>query len=290
MSKDSWGFDQGDELTEHLTAMRLLGGGTNYEAYLAFDEITYSPVVVKVVRPSLTGDESVLRGLRREIETLARVNHPGVVRMLRSSVDDDRPRVVLEHVEGPRLSTLIRRYGALQPQQYLPLLVDLASALHYFGHVDVVHLDVKPSNIIMGAPARLIDMSVARPREAAAGLTRQIGTDDYMSPEQVQPEAGHPPGPESDVWGLGATLYEAVSGRKAFPSGPDDAPVEVRHPQVVGPPVPLPATIPGAVREVIESCLRHDPADRPLPHEVAEAIEPVLAAQPKPKLTFKVRV
>ena len=60
---------------------------------------------------------------------------------------------MLEHVDGPRLSTLIRRYGPLQEQQYLPLAIDIAAALHYFRHRGYVHLDIKPSNIIMGAPA-----------------------------------------------------------------------------------------------------------------------------------------
>lgn len=290
MSDDSWNLAEGDEFGEHLVAMRLLGGGTNYEAYLAFDEITYSPVVVKVVRPSQTEDEYSLRGLAREIETLGRVNHPGVVRMLRPALEHRMPHVVLEHVEGPRLSTLIRRYGPLQPEQYLPLLVDLAAALHYFRHVDVVHLDIKPSNIIMGAPARLIDMSVARPEAAAAALTQMIGTHVYMSPEQVRPEGEHSPGAASDVWGLGVTLYEAVSGRQAFPKGERGSELEVRYPQVLGEYAALPAKVPGPVREVIDSCLAMDPADRPEPHQVADAVEPVLAALPKPKLAFKVRL
>jgi hypothetical protein len=77
--KDSWGLESGDPITPELTAMRLLGGGSAYEAFLAFDEITYGPVVVKVVRPAQVSDEGTLRGLRREVETLDRVTHPAVV-------------------------------------------------------------------------------------------------------------------------------------------------------------------------------------------------------------------
>lgn len=287
---DSWGLAEGDEFGEQLTAMRLLGGGTHYEAYLAFDEITYSAVVVKVIRPSRTEDEYSVRGLAREIDSLGRVNHPGVVRMLRPALEHPTPHVVLEHIEGPRLSTLVRRYGPLQPEQYLPLLVDLASALHYFRHVDVVHLDLKPSNIIMGSPARLIDMSVARPQAAAAALTQRIGTHAYMSPEQVTPEGDHAPGPASDVWGLGVTLYEAVTGTQAFPKGPKGSELEERYPQVRDELTPLSRKVPAPVREIIAACVQHDPDRRPEPHEVAEAIEPVLAALPKPKLAFKVRI
>ena len=76
--------------------------------------------------------------------------------------DGPRPHLVLEHLEGPRLSQLLRKHGALPMEQLLPLALELASALHYLAGQDVVHLDVKPSNVIMGAPARLIDLSVTR--------------------------------------------------------------------------------------------------------------------------------
>ena len=173
---DSWNFAEGDQLTPDLTAMRFLGGGSSYEAYLAFDEITFSPVVVKVIRPGGVEDESSLRGLRHEVAALTAINHPVMVRCLRHALQDERPHVVLEHIDGPRLSSLIRRHGPLQEQQYLPLAIEVASALHYFRQVDVVHLDIKPSNTIMGAPARLIDLSVARPEDEAGALSYPIAS------------------------------------------------------------------------------------------------------------------
>jgi eukaryotic-like serine/threonine-protein kinase len=287
---DSWNLAEGDELTPELTAMRLLGGGSSYEAYLAFDEVTFSPVVVKVIRPDRVDDAASLRGLRREVASLAAVNHPVVVRGLRHSLEGERPHVVLEHIDGPRLSTLIRRHGPLQEQQYLPLAMDVAAALHYLRHLDYVHLDIKPSNIIMGAPARLIDLSVARAASEAAELTHYIGTDQYMSPEQASPQHVGRPGVESDVWGLGATLFEAVAGYRPFDDGDpaaDDA--RVRFPQLVEAPYELPDRVPSEVAKVVYGALEADPADRPLPHEIATALEPVLAAQPVGKLTFKVR-
>jgi len=287
---DSWNLHEGDTLTDELTAMRLLGGGSAYEAYLAFDEITYAPIVVKVLRPSQVSDESSLRGLRREVATLAEVNHPVVVRGLRHDLEGDPPHVVLEHIEGPRLSTLIRRYGPLQEQQYLPLAIDICSALHYLRHIDVVHLDIKPSNIIMGAPARLIDLSVARSRRRAADLTYVVGTDAYLAPEQAEPGATAVPGPASDVWGLGATLFEAVAGYRAFDGGDRDAHrPEDQYPQLVEDPYELPGTVPAEVAKVVYAALERSPVDRPLPHEIAAALEPVLARQPKARLTFKVK-
>jgi len=261
----TWGFAEGDPITAELTAVRRLGGGSAYEAYLAFDETTYGPVVVKAVRPDQVDDDHALRGLAREVHALATVNHPVVVRGLRHELAGPRPHVVLEQIDGPRLSSLVRRYGPLPEQQYLPLAVEVASALHYLAHLGWVHLDVKPSNIIMGAPARLIDLSIARPAVDAA-RSHRLGTDAYMSPEQWDPDTYGEPSPASDVWGLGATLFEAVVGARAY-----DAPGEE--------PAELPDRVPAQVAKIVRACLERRPADRPLPREVAEALEPVLDRQ-----------
>jgi serine/threonine protein kinase len=274
----SWGFTEGDPITAELTAVRRLGGGSAHEAYLAFDEVTYGPVVVKLLRPDRVADEHALRGLAREVEALTAVSHPAVVRLLRHEPAGDRPHLVLEQVDGPRLSTLVRRHGPLPEHQYLPLAVELASALHYLRRTGWVHLDVKPSNVIMGAPVRLIDLSVARPVVEAAA-SRLVGTDAYMSPEQCDPDRYGVAGPASDVWGLGATLFEAVAGYRAF-----DDPAEGRYPQLADEPYELPATVPCEVQKVLTACLDRDPAARPAPREVAEALAPVLDRQPPVRL------
>ncbi len=288
-SATTWRLREGDRITPELTAMRLLGGGSAYEAYLAFDEITLAPVVVKIVRPDQVDDPSSLRGLDREVRAIAQANHPVVVRALRHELAGERPHVVLECIDGPRLSSLVRRTGRLSEQQYLPLAIDLASALHYFRHVDVCHLDIKPSNVIMGAPARLIDLSVARPAHRAAELEVPIGTDQYMAPEQCLPGERSRPGYASDVWGLGATLFHAVAGYRPFDEGdPSASAPEDRFPQLVDGPAALPTGVPDEVAKVLDATLEPDPADRPEPRDVADALEPVLAAQPAAKLTFKV--
>jgi serine/threonine-protein kinase len=287
----SWSFTEGDSITPDLRAMRLLGGGSSYEAYLAFDEVTYGAVVVKVLRPAQVAEEASLRGLRREVQALATVNHPVVVRGLRHQLDGERPHLVLELVDGPRLSTLTRRYGPLQEQQYLPLAIDLASALHYLRHIGWTHLDIKPSNIIMGSPARLIDLSVARSLTAAQALTAPIGTDDYLAPEQCAPPSTGTPGHASDVWGLAATLFHAIAGYKAFDEGDQSSDdVRERYPQLVDDFYELPSRVPTEVVKVLYAGLEKDPGHRPLPHELAEAMEPVLARQPRPRLGgWKVR-
>ena len=281
-----WYFEEGDEIVRGRTAVKLLGGGFRYEAYLAWDDHLHNLVVTKVVRPGLVQDRRTLRGLASEVEMLERLNHPVILRGFDAMLDGPRPHVVVEHLEGPRLSNLVRRYGPLPPEQLIPLGLQLAAAAHYISREEVVHLDIKPSNIIMGAPARLIDLSVALTFGECENIGSAVGTDAYMAPEQTRVDRSLPVGPPADVWGIGASLYRAATGHKAF--GDNDPDSEVpgeRWPQLVREPEPLEARIAPAVAETIMDCLRHDPAARPTAAEVAARLEPALDVLPKPRIS-----
>ena len=279
-----WEFREEDEIVPGLTALKLLGGGLRYEAYLAWHERLRALVVAKVVRPDLVEDRATLAGLGREIELLERLNHPIVVRSFGGQVDGPRPHVVLEHLEGPRLSSLKRRHGPLLVEQLVALAIEISAALHYLAGEGLVHLDVKPSNIIMGGPPRLIDLSIARTVEQCAALRSPVGTDAYMAPEQAT-VASERLGPPADVWGLGATLHEAVTGERPFRKGVrDSADVEERFPQLTEGPPELPAHVPAPLVESIMSSLERDPAARPTPGELGDRLQLVLEDLPKPRL------
>jgi serine/threonine protein kinase len=283
-TKRRWRLAEGDEIVPGRYALQRLGGGHRYEAYLAFDQHLHAIVVAKLIRPHLVDDPRTHAGLADEAEMLERLDHPVIVRGFDAVLDGLRPHLVLEHLEGPRLSTLIRRYGPLPAEQLVPLGLQLCSALHYLREERIVHLDLKPANTIMSAPPRMIDLSVATSAEEARRLDRPVGTDAYMAPEQCDPTTHGPLTPAADIFGLGATLYRAATGRRPFPGGdPDaDAPTE-RWPQLVSEPDPGP--LPELVAEPILACLARDPERRPAPADVAEAFEPVLQSQPKPRLS-----
>ncbi len=120
------------------------------------------------------------------------------------------------------MEELLASSGPLALEQLLPLGLHVASALHYLAGEGVVHLDVKPSNIVMGGPPRLIDLSVARTVAEAAALRSVVGTDAFMAPEQAAPDGRI--GPAADVFGLAATLYIGLTGSRPFP-GRDRTPV-----------------------------------------------------------------
>jgi len=286
MTEQSWRLAGGDEVAPGCTVIERLGGGRAYEAYRALDDDLFAPVVVKVVRPHLVDDAPTLRGLRREVELVGRLNHPVIVRGFHADTGGERPYLALESLDGPRLSTLLRRYGPLPLEQLLPLGLEMTSALHYLRNRGVVHLDIKPSNIIMGAPPRLIDLSIARDIEDARSLDHVVGTDAYLAPEQADPPRSGRPGFAADMWGLGATLFEALAGYRPFADGvrDDESTPDQRWPQLVESPATLPKRVPAAVSKPVLACLASRPVDRPTPGELAGLLEPLVDALPRPKL------
>src|ERR687897_1368139 len=181
--KETWAFPEGHEIAPGRTTLKLLGGGNRYEVYLVWDERLFSVMVAKVLRPDLVEEEYALRGLRRELDALEALAHPVLLRGFASDIDGPYPHVLVEHLEGPTLRRLIRKNGALPIEQTLPLGLHVASVIHYMAEEGWVHLDLKPDNLVMGIPPRVIDLSLARTIERAKRLTDYIGTNAYMPPE-----------------------------------------------------------------------------------------------------------
>ncbi|MEA2432664.1 MAG: eukaryotic-like serine/threonine-protein kinase [Actinomycetota bacterium] len=289
---ESWNFEQGDEIVPGRHALTKLGGGTAYEAYLAWDETLMYLVVAKIVRPHLVKEEWAERSLAREAGAIGRLQHPMLVRGFGAVLAGERPHIVMEHLEGPHLARLIRRHGPLPLEQFIPLAINLCSVTHYLGTEKMVHLDIKPRNIVVGIPPKLIDLSVARSFSQATRITGHVGTDLYMAPEQCEPNKRHEIGPWSDVYGLGATLYEAVSGQPAF-TRPDDYNKDdlyERFPQIIQEPYELdPKRVPSVIGEMLLQSMLHEPSERPTPLEMAERLEPLLAALPRKHRLGKLR-
>lgn len=283
--RSSWGLHEGDEIARGRYAVQLLGGGERYEVYLARDERLASLVVAKVLRPNLVEDDRARAGIAAEADILRRLHHPVIARLFDRRLEGPHPHLVIEYVDGPRLSTLIRTYETAI-EQVLSLGAQLASASHYMTMRDTVHLDIKPQNVIMSAPARLIDLSLARRTEQLAALRSPIGTLKYMAPEQCDPQRFSDLGPPADIWGIGVTLYWTLVNHSPFPA-PDRVPeacLEERFPQLIHAPQPLPNSVPAPLRRLISDMLAMEPALRPTAAQTLDALESLTTALPRPKL------
>lgn len=238
-----------------------------------------------MLRPDKVEEGWARAAVTREAGTLESLGHPFIVRAFRSDPDGPRPHLVLEHLDGPSLHSVLRDRDRLSLDELLPLTLHLCSALHYLASRDVVHLDLKPRNIVMGSQPRLIDFSLARVGDAMARVSVPTGTSAYMAPEQCLPDPALI-SPQTDVWGLGIVIYEALSGRLPFPEPPDDETHEMsvveRFPQLAAEARPLDPDVPDALARMVMACFDRDPRHRPRPSEIVLALEPMIARLRQP--------
>lgn len=254
-----------------------IGSGGMGRVWRAHDEVLHRTVAIKELTAALyvsEGDRTVLLArTRAEARAAARINHSAVVTVHDVLEHDGRPWIVMELVEGSSLADTVKERERVEPREAARIGLWVLRALRAAHAAGVLHRDVKPGNVLLGLDGRVLltDFGIAQ-IEGDTTITRTgevVGSVDYLAPERVR---GHDPGPSSDLWALGATLYTAVEGRSPFrrtsPLGTMQAVVEddVAELRYGGP-----------LEPVITALLRKDPAERPGTDEaeqmLAEAAE-----------------
>jgi len=255
-----WDYLPGQQIAPGLYAGELLGDGKRSETWMAWSTLHWAAVTVKVPRPDWQTSERAVASLRREADFLRELQHPSFQRLLEERLDASLPLLVCEYVEGPSLGSLIDD-GPLSAVDTVLVGLQLASSLHYLHQRGLVHLDLKPENVLVrDGRMVLIDLGLARPAGSPNPPGGVRGTADYMAPEQCLRAAADP---AMDMFALGAVLYELVTGELAFSSGPHDEPDRFR--QLEGPPVPaadLVDDLPPELGAVLDALLQPDPAAR----------------------------
>jgi serine/threonine protein kinase len=249
----------GDVLGKCLLIERV-GHGSAGVVFRARHQSLNIPVAVKVLH--VTDDIGVHRQLRSEAQLLARLNHPHVVRVWDFEDDPCQPFLVMEFVEGPGLSDVLREQGRIPPERALQLVRQIADGLAAAQRLGIVHRDVKPGNILLtkDGAAKLADLGLAvlvehERGKAAGGLA---GTAAYMPPEQASGAIDH----RSDIYSLGATYYYMVTGQVPF-QGTTRAEVIRKHAtETPISPRELVPHLPEAVSAVILKMMAKDPAER----------------------------
>ncbi|MEU7580999.1 protein kinase [Streptomyces sp. NPDC041068] len=245
-----------------------LGRGGMGVVWRAVDEVLHREVAVKELRTYTDAGGPELADLRlrmqREARAAARVRHPGVVAVHDVAEVEGRPLIVMELIDGPSLDDVLRDRGTLDPREAAGIGAKVMEALAAAHGVGVLHRDVKPGNILLGAGGRVVltDFGIATMDDPGDGssthLTRSgelVGSLDYLAPERAQ---GHDPGPASDVWALGATLYAAVEGSSPFRRTSTWSTLTA----IVADPLPEPQRS-GPLTPVLRQLMHKDPQARP---------------------------
>jgi serine/threonine protein kinase len=248
----------------------VLGAGSSAVVHRARDVRRGVEVAIKCFRPGAS--ERDLRQQRQEMALLARLDHPGLVRLHDGGLVDDCPFVVTDLVEGPTLAERIATGPPLAPGAVRRLGAQLADALAYVHAAGIVHRDVKPANVLLGDAGRprLADFGIARTLEATAATADGcvVGTAAYLAPEQVR---GEDVAPATDVYALGLVLLEALTGRREYPG----AAVESATARLYRSPA-VPPGLPAGLGVVLTAMTQDDPRRRP----PAAAVAAALAADP----------
>ena len=273
----------GEARLDRFELREIIGRGGFGTVYRAFDPQRGTEVALKLL---VSLEERQRRRFAREVQATARLTHPGVARLLESGEHEGLPWLALELVPGPSLAERARQ--GLPPEQAARIMRDVARAVAHAHGQKVLHRDLKPHHVLLAADGtpKVIDFGLAFLADARTQLTRTgapLGTPAYMAPEQVDPSrrGGKPLDARTDVWGLGATLYHALTGRAPFlAEGPELLLVAVLE-QEPEPPGRVAPGVPPALEAVCLRALEKDPRRRyPDAQAFAADLERFLRGEP----------
>ena len=261
-----------------------LARGSSGAVFRARDPCLGREVAIKLLHAWSEEPEQLAR-FRVEMQAVARLRHPNVVSVHSAGTAEGRAYLVLELVRGESLAARLKRDGRLAPEAALALAHDLASALEHAHGRGVLHRDLKPQNVLLDEQgrARLVDFGLARVLDRTTQLTTSgtlLGTPLYMAPEQATAH-GERIGPATDVWGLGATLYAALTGHPPFAAASSFAEmVRAITREAPRPPSALVPGLPPEVDALVQRCLEKEPGQRfPDARALLAAIDGVRAGE-----------
>lgn len=273
----------GDVLEGRYCVEGPIGSGGMAFVFCARHTTIGTRVAIKSLAPRLADSEEHVERFLQEARAISVIEHPCIVRITdfgHTAAGD--PFFAMEYLDGEDLGRRLRRTGPLPWEAVGPFAVQICGALHAAHTAGIIHRDIKPANIFVVEGTddiKVLDFGIAKISTVPHGreLTRVgsvMGTAGFLSPEAL---SGKDVDPRTDIYSLGVTLYQLVSGALPFDHENGDALSSGRHPRIAH---PLPDYVPSAVGDIIHKCMAHQPQDR-FPNVLAlfEAIVAVLPSQ-----------
>lgn len=253
----------GDLLGGRYEILQLLGEGGMGAVYKAADRELDRFVALKVIRPELASNPSILARFKQELLLAHQVTHRNVIRIYDLGEAEGVKFITMEFIEGRDLRTLIRDKKKYAPEEAVDVIQQVCQALDAAHSVGVIHRDLKPQNIMQDAAGRILvmDFGLARTVEGD-GMTQTgaiVGTMEYMSPEQALAKDLDQ---RSDIFALGLILYEMLTGKQPFVAESALASLIKRTQERAVPVSDVDAQIPGALSGIVSKCLERDVNER----------------------------
>jgi eukaryotic-like serine/threonine-protein kinase len=257
-------MNEGTLLNNRYQLLERLGTGGMSDVFRARDLMLERSVAIKVLHETYSDDKAFQERFRQEARAAANLSHPNIVTVHDFGYDQGQLFIVMEHIPGKDLKTILRQRGRYSVEEAIPLVVQACAGIGYAHRAGLVHCDVKPHNMIVTPDGRLkvTDFGIARalstilPDERADVVW---GSPQYFSPEQAVGEA---PSPASDVYSLGIVLYEVLTGALPFTAPSSEELARLHLEQHPVPPSEYIPDIPPALEQIIMKVLSKEPAAR----------------------------
>ena len=249
----------GDILGNRYEILALLGEGGMGAVYKAKDREVERVVALKLIRPEMASNPSILARFKQELMTAHQVTHKNVIRIYDLSEADGVKFITMEFVEGSDLRQLYREQGKLPPDEAVDIIRQVCMALDAAHSAGIIHRDLKPQNIMRDKSGRILVMDFGLARSVQSeGMTQTgalLGTIEYMSPEQAM---GKTLDQRSDLFAVGLIFYELLSGKMPFKAETAMASLLMRNQERAVPLADIDATVPAGLSDIVSRCLERD--------------------------------
>lgn len=254
----------GDLLNQRYQLLEKIGSGGMAEVFRARDLMLERYVAIKVLRADYSSSAEFQERFRQEARAAANLSHPNIVTVHDFGLDGGRLFIVMEHVPGTDMKSLLRQRGRFSVEEAIPLMVQACAGIGYAHRAGLVHCDVKPHNLLVTPDKRLkvTDFGIARALATIRPGDRDEvvwGSPQYFSPEQAM---GQAPLPASDVYSLGVVLYEMLTGTLPFHAATAE---ELARMHIRARPLPLREYLPDVpplLEQIVEKVLSKEPSAR----------------------------